>query len=574
MDSYADDSGPIASPQQDVFNPRLVGVRADHFNELNDPQLRSFATRALLAEGGVGSLANNFEQLSNYANARGMGIKDALTSGFYGPVKHGAIQSDLTQPQADAADAAIDSVFSKGRNKLGYRIDQGMVGDPNYNTEQNAQYRPAKIDGNFFADHPSVGQGWAQKQLAADLAYTNGGGTIADRQYEAGNPIAAINKAAGVRTPTGPGALSMASTDDDQEEQRPALATAPGVLFGGDTTNNSANAIAQGLTGLGASLASIANPQQGYVLNQQLAGLRKDAEGKYRMSLGKNGEVYRIDPNSGKVEISRSPYAEQANSIPQLIDPNLTGDKAYDALLPADRQIVDSWHEGTGVMPTGYALKNPRVQAQIAAARQVYPDLDFSNFKGRNAMATDLANAAPNRAGGQVAAAGASLEHVGNLVDKYIKLHNGSGGGYGATAWAQNSIKNAGADIERKALLDAIDTDSGLASGEITKVITGGPGGVHERAERAQLLGNHTYAPEEAAAVAEAQASDMKAKYQQTIDKVRSTMGQSYIDRHPEIEKNFNANYDALRDKISQLRTLNKSATDKSAPPMKSFFGF
>jgi hypothetical protein len=186
----------------DVYNPRLAALRAQHLRELSDPALRSFAARALIAEGGVKGLANNFEQLSNYAHARGLGVRQALTSGFYGPVNRGAIPSSLAPEHAAAADSAIDSVFAKGRNKIEYRIDQGTKGDPNYAKEQSSQYRPASIDGNFFADHPEVGVGWAQKQAAADEEFRKGGGTIAERQYEEGSAPTTV-ASTGASTPSG-----------------------------------------------------------------------------------------------------------------------------------------------------------------------------------------------------------------------------------------------------------------------------------------------------------------------------------------------------------------------------------
>jgi hypothetical protein len=486
MDSYADGSGPIDNTQDDaapdVYNQRLVGLRADHLAELQNPALRSFATRALLHEGGVGGLASNFEQLANYAHANNMGIKQALTSGFYGPVNNGQIQPSLSRQEAAAGDAAINSVFSLGRNKLAYRIDQGMQGDPNYNTEQNSRYRPARIDGAFFADHPSVGVGWAQKQLAADQAFKNGGGQIADQQYEAGNPIAAVNAAAGIKTPIGRGALSyagsdVASNDDDEEEDTNTKGLGKGALqtlFQGDAPDRM-HGIGAMLAQAGAALAGISNPTQGYVLSGLAKQITDNGKTDYQYMMGADGSLYRINKDDGSVSSVKTGSTKHqlqlkeitgANGmkIPGNYDPTsgawtplqgrgaAQGDNGldenglpatYEELQkqnPALANQVAQINSGGVKLPTS-SYRNPQNMMIRNAVFKFFPGTSEDQFSARNAYAKNYGTDQPSQPGGQSVGLGHSLDIADQLGRNMLQQNNFSGLiGAGTTL---NSIKNA-----------------------------------------------------------------------------------------------------------------------------------
>jgi hypothetical protein len=93
-------------------------------------------------------------------------------SGFYGPMNSGAaLTHNPTAAEMKAAEQALDAV-RKGSNKIEYRTDQGMAGDPNFAREMNdPQFRMKKIDGAWFADHPMFnrkGGKWAERQRKAD----------------------------------------------------------------------------------------------------------------------------------------------------------------------------------------------------------------------------------------------------------------------------------------------------------------------------------------------------------------------------------------------------------------------
>jgi hypothetical protein len=167
-------------PAAGAENPRLSGQRSQFFKELdNDPGAKRRFTQAALAEGGQKGLQANFEQMMNYGNARGYNSASQIVnpkrmggSGFYGPMNSGAaLTHNPTAAEMKAAEQALDAV-RKGSNKIEYRTDQGMAGDPNFAREMNdPQFRMKKIDGAWFADHPMFnrkGGKWAERQRKAD----------------------------------------------------------------------------------------------------------------------------------------------------------------------------------------------------------------------------------------------------------------------------------------------------------------------------------------------------------------------------------------------------------------------
>lgn len=165
-------------------NPRLAAQRKGFFDYMNETPAEEYMfIKAALAEGGVRGLQTNFEQMMNYGNARGFtNTHEIVYSGFFGPVNRGEAQEHvITGEELGLARIALDKVRA-GSNLLDYRTDQGMRGDPNYDREQQAVFRPAHINGNFFADHPMFGVGahsWAAKQKALDAAYLQAANKVA-----------------------------------------------------------------------------------------------------------------------------------------------------------------------------------------------------------------------------------------------------------------------------------------------------------------------------------------------------------------------------------------------------------
>lgn len=145
----------------DPFRAHKRANLAAGFDKLPDRE-KAFMYRAMQAEGDV---QKNFEQLSNYAEARGMTLDRALHSGFFGPVNRGAVSHRPLSAAEQKKFDAITNAWRNGSNVIGDRTDQGMPGDPNYAKEHaSGRYRPM----GPFADHPMFdnykksGLSWAQ----------------------------------------------------------------------------------------------------------------------------------------------------------------------------------------------------------------------------------------------------------------------------------------------------------------------------------------------------------------------------------------------------------------------------
>lgn len=389
--------------------------------------------------------------------------------------------------------------------------------------------------------------------------------------------VAAFNKALGVKNPSGTGALSFAKEDDEDEDTPTAALSAantvgPGALqrvMKGGEDDNKLNTIGQGLAGIGASLAGISSPQQAYALSAQAAQMKKDNTSKYKVTVAKDGRIIRVDDSGNVDTIGGNP----AGSAPQLPgDPTKEGAEYFKTLDPVTQNIIQSWHEGTGVAPTSYQMRNPAVMSQIAAAQKAFPDMDFTKLGERKTFATDYAKTSPTSIGGQSTAALAGMKHMNNIADNYLDLKNGNGGGWTQAAHMQNAWRDQTDGTGRSALANALNNNGALASGEITKAITGNGGGVHERAERAQRLANSQYAPIEAADVLESERKALSDKHDNFVEKARTAMGQSWVDRHPELEQSYRDEDAKLSDKIAQLRQR-ANGTDKkgstTASPLK-----
>ncbi|MGM5019201.1 phage tail tip lysozyme [Tardiphaga sp. 367_B4_N1_1] len=341
----------------------------------------------------------------------------------------------------------------------------------------------------------------------------------------------------------------------------------PGVEGAGESKGGK-HKWSSALTGMAAALASISSPQQAYALSalsKQLKDGDADEAPTYKISVGKDGRIIRVNPKTGAVDAIGGNPAGPAQ--PQMLgDVSKTGGDYLKTLDPVTQKIINSWHDGTGVAPSGYQLKNPQVQQQIAAAQQAFPDMDFQKLPERNTFVKDMAKTNPASIGGQISTSLASLKHMGNLAQSYLDLNNSNGGGITQAAHGMNYLKDTFGGTDRSAHAAALDTHGGLASGEITKFITGTGGGVHEREERKKKLANSHYSPEEAAGVLEAQRQDLKEKHEVLVEKAKNTMGESWLAKHPEIAQQYDELDSGLRDRIAQLKSNGHTAQKSAAP--------
>lgn len=152
-------------------SPYLAATRASYFAELDrDPQLRRDVIKAASMEGG---LQSNIEQMVNYSQMRGFtSLRQALHSGFYGPVNRGGLRFGMSKGTREAGERAIANVRG-GSNMIDYRTDQGLWSDPNGGWYRNhpGLARWKKVEGANFFDFRGRGPQWAAEQREKERQY-------------------------------------------------------------------------------------------------------------------------------------------------------------------------------------------------------------------------------------------------------------------------------------------------------------------------------------------------------------------------------------------------------------------
>jgi len=170
---------------QDVMQTRIQQANAEW---MKDPKNQQLIYRTLQAEGGMKNMGANLEQMSNYAAARGKTLQQVVEARgrnqFYGPLRRfrgdpgsgpmmpherDAYNSAWTAEKQAAWDKASKDVFAGGSNRIGYRTDQGTVGDPNYNPS-----KMVKVGGNMFGVQPGT-EAWVNAQRGKPQASVGSG---------------------------------------------------------------------------------------------------------------------------------------------------------------------------------------------------------------------------------------------------------------------------------------------------------------------------------------------------------------------------------------------------------------
>lgn len=225
--------------------------------------------------------------------------------------------------------------------------------------------------------------------------------------YSGSDPLAAINSAAGIKSAApaaGAPALSFGSEDGGEDD--PAALSAdntvgPGALspqrlMTGQGTSKLSK-VAQGLTGIGAALSSISSPQQAYALNQQLQQMKKENESKYKVVIGKDGRILRVD-DSGNVDVSggnpaTNPLAPQMTPVwgnasvlgsdPTKATPEQQA--AYIASMPGSQgEMVKGILENRlPITAAAFTRKDSPYPAAFAAAAKLDPTVDPTVYAAR-----------------------------------------------------------------------------------------------------------------------------------------------------------------------------------------------
>ena len=169
----ADDGG--AAEVAGAMNPRLAGSRKALMDELDrDPALKRdvIKTASMENRGSPAKMQAVIESMVNRSKMNGYrSLRQAITSGFYGPVNRGGLRGALSEKDARDGEVALKRVAG-GSNMIGYRTDQGMLTDPGarrYMREPDKSGH-AVIGGENFFYMGQKGRAWARQQQGLDAA--------------------------------------------------------------------------------------------------------------------------------------------------------------------------------------------------------------------------------------------------------------------------------------------------------------------------------------------------------------------------------------------------------------------
>jgi hypothetical protein len=542
------------------------------------------------------------------------------TAGIQGQPGFGAFPDMATGYKAGVQrlNSYISGQSTHGAKRTIKELNSVYATDPNWHAgvaahsglDPNAQLDPTNADQMRQLQYGVMAQEIGPKNAAQILA-----------QHGGGSPVAAINNAAGIARPTGGPALAF-SGDDEEGGGDAGGATTPargtlsfggnndgsgkqdnrfgiGDLFGAsDETKAKMHGIGARLVRAAAALSSGVNPNQSSQLNALGKSLEEQNKTDYQYTMGPNGQLVKINKDTGEVSFATLPgggkgsfgivmgknpvdgtpmpigkinhsngeFTRYGGDAPAQTgpqpggDPNLSGQERFDSMAPDDQREVTAMLEGRGQPITSLSLRNPVLRARYEAARAVDPSFDTAKYAARQKMVGGLAQSTPGSAGGQLDSSGAMISHVTDLADDYIKLHNS--GGYGATLLNAGKNLTSAAGSERDQLLKPIATHSMNFSGEVTKQLSGAPGGQEERQRRVGLINQPNAAPSTQAAALEAELMDAINKRQATLDRVKDTMGEAFVAQNPRFKKQE----EALALAKSKLETLRNGPAIKDAP--------
>lgn len=190
-------SSPAAEGSSDpipgTLNPRLAGSRKSLMDELDrDPGLRRdvLKTASMENRGSPLKMQTVLESMVNRAKMNGYtSLRQAIHSGFYGPVNRGGLRGALSEKDRLDGEAALKQVRN-GSNVIGYRTDQGMLTDPGarkYMREPDHSGHRV-IGGENYFYMGQKGRAWAKRQEALDAASGKQGPAEAAKEALGGKP--------------------------------------------------------------------------------------------------------------------------------------------------------------------------------------------------------------------------------------------------------------------------------------------------------------------------------------------------------------------------------------------------
>jgi hypothetical protein len=254
------------------------------------------------------------------------------------------------------------------------------------------------------------------------------------------------------------------------------------------------------------------------------------------------------------------------NDFKTAVQRGVTGGDLYNYLPTLVRNRVQGMIEGR-VQASG--TRNKQVQALINIASTIDPDFTDASWKARSTMWNDLAKSNPASLGGALMNGEAATGHLAAASDNLVKIHNRAGpdipGGQ-AIGQAWNTVANKLATPEQGGILTGAENLLHRYGGESQKFYAGTPGTEGERKHAETVMNPRSSTSLDQAAYLESENDLMMEKYKAAEDHVRTTMGDSWLQKHPVITPQVQERFNRVKANIATLRGGASADSGDAAP--------
>jgi hypothetical protein len=205
---------------------------------------------------------------------------------------------------------------------------------------------------------------------------------------------------------------------------------------------------------------------------------------------------------------------------PDAIDTGL-----LNRLPPQTQAMVKMWLRGDMPVPTGSALRDPRIRQELAIVGMVDPSFNAATYATRNAAAKDFAP--QGKTGQAIISNNTLLQHLGSLQRSAADLHEG---GVPIVNRVRNLYdSNFDANGQRAGALTEFNTERLLVAHELAKLVKGG---VATEGETKDILDNiqPDAAPEQIQSAIDKFAELARARLTSQLRQYHSAMGHALPD--------------------------------------------
>jgi hypothetical protein len=283
------------------------------------------------------------------------------------------------------------------------------------------------------------------------------------------------------------------------------------------------------------------------------------------------GELTAISP-SGGTPGGGTTSDQLFNQISDARQKGASQQDLIQMLPPSLQEGVAAMIQGRAV-PANLSMRGAARDLTIRLAQEVDPTFDQTKIPERVKFATQMAETTPNSAGGQKQLLNTSLQHLAELSDHLVDLHNSNlsaissipGSGYLANGY--NAVANSSANMS--GAKNAVNIAAQNASGEIGKLYSGATGG-GEREREATASRFSTNNPPEASA------SGLETTRSMVLDKLNSLQnqrdqvyGKSGEGIYPLVDPQTKAALDKIDANIAKLRGQANGSTSSPTQATK-----